>query len=90
MLQAIKNNESLGDNKRIKISKKDLDLKCDRNMSDFITKKSTTLFQYFELPIDFLDLSPSEWQNDPNYIHCPEIHRAITVVNIINAEGVLL
>ncbi|XP_057336568.1 uncharacterized protein LOC130675093 [Microplitis mediator] len=90
MVQAIKNKESLADNKRIKISEKDLDLICDREMSDFITKKSTTLFQQFELPMDFLDLTPSEWQNDPNYIHCLEILRTIKVVNDIAERGVAL
>lgn len=64
MVEAIKTKESQTDKKRINVDRDNLDLLCTKNIGNFITKKSMTLFEQFELSSEFLNVLPAQWPSD--------------------------
>ncbi|XP_057336674.1 uncharacterized protein LOC130675159 [Microplitis mediator] len=90
MVEAIKTKESQTDKKRIDVDRGNLDLLCIKNISDFITKKSMTLFEQFELSSDFLNSPPSQWLSDQNYLTCLSLLQNVKVVNDIAERVVAL
>ncbi|KAL3268903.1 hypothetical protein HHI36_007990 [Cryptolaemus montrouzieri] len=65
MVEAIKTRDSQTDQKRIDVD--NLDFLCTKNIGDFITKKSVTLFEHFELPSNFFNLPPGQWPSDHSH-----------------------
>lgn len=90
MVESLKTKESVSQRKRIEIDCNNLDLMCTKEISDFVTKRSFILFEQLKLSSDFLNLSPTEWPNDPNYLSCLSIFKNIKVVNDIAERGVAL
>lgn len=57
-------------------------------MSKFITKKSTVLFESFNLSCDFLDMDLMLWATNKRHIHCLKFLKEFKVVNDVAKRAV--
>lgn len=89
MITAMQNDEDTeqGHTKRISV---DLDTFIEKNLEDFISAKSRTLFELMELPDTFLTVDPDLWKDREDYQKAAESVHAIKVVNDHAERGVAL
>lgn len=91
MVRAIKEREGTKVTpRRLQIEHSEYESLVQRDISDFITKKSLLLFHQFDLKPDFLDKSLELWSQDESYRRCLEVFRDLKVVNDIAERGVAL
>lgn len=76
--------------KRIKIVNADYDTWISKDVSDFVTRNSLFLFNQYNLPYDFLDVSPDSWQIHPSYIKCIKVFKDLKVCNDTAERAVAL
>lgn len=76
--------------KRFIIDKKKLNSILQKNISDFVSKKSLNLFELFDLPYDFLDTNIELWPTDDSYKENKEFFAQLKVVNDVAERGVAL
>lgn len=76
--------------RRFVIDQKNLHSIMQKNMSDFVSKKSLNLFEIFELPYDFLDTDINSWPTDESYKENKEYFTQLRVVNDVAERGVAL
>lgn len=76
--------------KRLSIEQSDYESLLTKDISDFISKKSITLFTHFELSFDFLDVDPGLWEFEESFIDCVEVFKTLEVVNDVAERGVAL
>lgn len=76
--------------KRVSIKPSDLELWLEKDISDFVTKKSLFLFRQFDMPCDFMDVNPEFWNEDQSFNKCREVLYHLRVVNDVAERGVAL
>ena len=76
--------------KRVDIKNSDHEKLFQKDISDFVTKKSLFLFRQYNLPYDFLDVSPESWTTNTAYNKCMKILEKLVVVNDIAERAVAL
>lgn len=81
MVHAIKEREGTEiPAKRVQIKKNDLKTLPQKDISDFITKQSMFLFNQYDLPYDFIDLSPEVWVTNHSFNTCKNVLTKLRVV----------
>lgn len=76
--------------KRVSVKNTNLDSFTFKDISDFITKRSTTIFHQFGLSTTFLDINPDQWETNESYNNCLSVLQKMKVVNDIAERGVAL
>ena len=77
-------------NHRYQLLENELELFVQKDLSDFVSKKSLELFKKFDLPSDFLEKDISTWSNDDSYIECAEFFKTLKVTNDVAERGIAL
>ncbi|XP_073972974.1 uncharacterized protein [Rhodnius prolixus] len=91
IVEAVKTREGTDSKaRRFIIDKKNLDSILQKNISDFVSKKSMKLFELFDLPYDFLDKNIDLWSTDDSYNENKEFFAQLKVVNDVAERGVAL
>ncbi|KAK4875355.1 hypothetical protein RN001_011777 [Aquatica leii] len=92
MIQALEKNPISTDpkKKRFEIEQENLDTLLSADLSNFISKKSLTTFQIFDLPIDFMDKNVEFWTQDESYQENLAFFKRLSVVNDVAERGVAL
>ena len=82
MVHAVKEREGAAIvRKRVHIKNDDRETLLQKDISDYVTKKSLFLFRQYNLPYDFLAVSPESWTTNTAYNKCMKILEKLTVVN---------
>lgn len=91
MVEAIRHLESTSTVKRIVLSESECQgLLPTVDISHFITQGSLNLFKICELPYDFLDKDPSQWESETSFVECREVFEELKVINDVAERGVAL
>ncbi|XP_074115222.1 uncharacterized protein LOC141537915 [Cotesia typhae] len=91
IVEAVKTREGTDSKaRRFIIDRKTLHLILQKNISDFVSKKSLKLFEIFDLPYDFLDKNIDLWSTDESYNENKEFFAQLKVVNDVAERGVAL
>lgn len=91
MVHAIKDRESpIEQPKRIELSEGECQVLLEIDISNFINKNSMQIFELFDLPHDFLNENPVDWNSNQSYHDCLEIFQNLKVVNDVAERGVSL
>ncbi|XP_025270393.1 uncharacterized protein LOC112639732 [Camponotus floridanus] len=91
IVEAVKTREGTDSKaRRFMIDKKNLDSILQKDISDFVSKKSLKLFELFDLPYDFLDKNIDLWSTDESYNENKEFFEQLKVVNDVAERGVAL
>ncbi|XP_044579240.1 uncharacterized protein LOC123261589 [Cotesia glomerata] len=91
IVEAVKTREGTDSKaRRFIIDRKNLHLILQKNISDFVSKKSLKLFEIFDLPYDFLDKNIDLWSTDESYNENKEFFAQLKVVNDVAERGVAL
>lgn len=62
----------------------------DKDVSDFISVESLSLFKKFDLPYDFIDEDIRNWSSIESYRECKQFFEKLAVVNDVAERGVAL
>lgn len=82
IVDSIKNKKSSNSKySRFTLDRKKLEIMSSKSISDFVTQKSITIFDKFNLTCEFLDIDPDLWETDQEYITCCETFKKLRVVN---------
>lgn len=90
MISAVKKEENKIDEKKIILSKNQLDTICSKDISDFITKRTLEFFNQLKLSSDFLNIAPEHWAENDSYKLCCDTIKSIKCVNDIAERGIAL
>lgn len=75
---------------RVKLNAMSMEVLNNKSVADFITKNTKSLFTKLRLPVEFLQLPASQWNNDPSYQTAAAITRSVPVINDHAERGVSL
>jgi len=77
--------------KRPKVSKtRTIEQISKRELHDFVTEQSLAFFENLDLPRNFLEVDPSRWNSDQDYLAAREAVLHWKVVNDLAERGVAL
>lgn len=68
----------------------ELESLLNKNLSEFVSRKSLLLFESFDLPYDFLEVDVSLWSNHESYKENLEFFKELSVVNDSAERGIAL
>ncbi|CAD6231335.1 GSCOCG00012218001-RA-CDS [Cotesia congregata] len=90
MIENLMNNKSSNTKTRKYEVVSDSDELLEKDISDFISVESLTIFKEFDLPYDFIDEDISNWSNNDSFQECKEFFGKLAVVNDVAERGVSL
>lgn len=76
--------------KRVKVEKTNLDSFISKNLADFASQKSFTIFKQYQLSTNFFNLHPDEWKFNKEYCDSLRVFQSLHVVNDTAERGVQL
>ena len=90
MVRAMKDGNEEDEQGHMKRITVDLGTVARKNIEDFVSPKSKVLFKLMDLPDDFLDVDPDEWETREDYQEALAVMKTINVVNDHAERGVAL
>ncbi|KAL1446913.1 hypothetical protein WDU94_005505 [Cyamophila willieti] len=91
MVLALENNkESNDEKKKYECSLNDVNHLSNVDLSHFVSSNTKSFFHRFGLKTTFLQLPPSQWSQDENYVYSKNIVKKIKTVNDTAERGVKL
>lgn len=76
--------------KRLTLKEKDCKSLGSKDLSDFASQKSITLFTQFQLSHEFFDFHSEEWPKQESYVAALKVFKDLKVVNDVAERGVAL
>ncbi|XP_043269951.1 uncharacterized protein [Venturia canescens] len=90
MVENLKNNKSsVSQARKYEVTSNSNEL-LEKDISDFVSTESLTLFEEFDLPHDFIDENVDSWSNNNSFPECKEFFNKLAVVNDVAERGVAL
>lgn len=76
--------------RKFEVENDDLNALLDKDISDFVSVDSVSIFKAFDLPYDFVDKDINSWASDESFKECVQFFTKLMVVNDVAERGVAL
>lgn len=78
------------DEKRLAIKATEYDTLCDKDISHFVSKRTLSFFEHFDINTEFLSTDPQNWERDDSFKTARNLVKNLKVVNDVAERGVAL